>query len=111
MNEVFHCKYCGKPNSFQRRGTQMNKYLHVCLGILGKELGYTMDEIKTVMKYHFGYYHELASEKTGETIIVYDETSKMNSKQCSEFIEQIIRFAAEQGINIESPEEHFNKVA
>jgi len=34
---------------------------------------------------------------------------KMDSKECSEFINQIVRFASEQGIVISSPEEYFQK--
>ncbi len=85
----------------------MNKYLHVCIGILGNELGYDIEEMKSVLKNHFGYCKKVTDKMTGEEIIVYEETSKMNSKECGIFIEQIIRFAAEQGIVIATPQEYY----
>ena len=106
---IYKCQKCGFPNSFQKRSSRMNKYLHVCIGILGNELGYDINEMKSVLKSHFGYFKTVPNKLTGEEVISYDETSKMNSKECSEFINQIIRFASEQGIVIATPEEYFEK--
>jgi len=106
---IYTCASCGAPNSFSKRSSRMNKYLHVCIGILGNELGYDIEEMKSVLKVHFGYYKMTVNKATGEEIITYAETSKMNSKECSEFINQIVRFASEQGILISSPEEYFQK--
>ncbi len=106
---IYTCQYCGKPNEFAKRSNKQNAYMHLALTILGNELGYDVNEAKQVMKHHFGMYKELVDKKTGESIIIYDETSKMNSKEMSEFIEKIIRFAAEQGIVIDSPEDYYSK--
>lgn len=106
---IYTCKRCGFPNELTKRSNQTNKYLHVILKILGDHLGYEIDEIKTLMKYHFKYYTELTNKETGETVLVYTETSKMDSKTCAEFIDKIIRFAAEHGCVIDDPETYYSK--
>ena len=106
---IYTCSHCGQANEFSKRSSRINKYLHVCIGILGNELGYDIEEMKSVLKVHFGYYKMTVNKATGEEVITYAETSKMNSKECGTFIEQIIRFASEQGIVISSPEEYFQK--
>lgn len=103
----YFCKYCGKQNFVETRTNQQNKYFHKIVSILAEEFGNTVDEMKCNLKIEFGYYHEGTNKKTGEMYIVYNETSKMNKKELSEFTEKIIDFAGSYGIEILTPEEYF----
>lgn len=104
---IYKCSKCGFPNEINKRSNKMNRYLHLAIGILANELGYDANEMKDVLKYHFGLYKKIVNKQTGEEIISYAETSAMTSGECSQFIEQIVRFGAEQGISILTPEEYF----
>lgn len=103
----FKCKYCQKENVLNKRSTNQNAYLHYCFGKIAEVTGYTLDEVKCLLKIEFGHFTESANKKTGETFIVYSETSKMDSKTFSDFTENVLLFAnSKLNLNLLTPEEY-----
>ena len=104
---IYTCKYCGKPNDLKKRSNDQNAYLHLLFGKIAEHTGYTLDEVKCLMKIEFGHFTESANKKTGETFIVYSETSKMDSKTFSDFTENVLLFAnSKLNLNLLTPEEY-----
>lgn len=105
---VYTCKYCGKPNDLKKRSNDQNAYLHLLFGKIAEHTGYTLDEVKCLMKIEFGYSTESANKKTGETFTMYHETSKMSSKELSKCTEEVLLFAnSKLQLNILTPEEFY----
>lgn len=89
------------------RTLQQNKYFHKCCSILGNEIGYTVEEMKVILKKEFGMYDEVHDKKTGEVLINWKSTADLTKKDFAELTENLLRFAAEQGVVIQTPEEFF----
>ena len=100
---IYICSKCGFPNELTKRSNQQNKFLHFMIGLRAKHTGNTFEEEKCYLKYEHGFY----SEKTigGKSVIVYEETSKMNSKRMAEFIDLVFMQSNSEGINIMTIEE------
>lgn len=87
-----------------KRTNRQNAYLHVCLGFVAQETGYTIEEAKTLMKRQFGRY--LVYQKNGETF--YKTTAELDTLQLTEFIEYIRHTASESlGVYIPTPEQYY----
>ena len=73
------------------------------IGLRAKHTGNSFEEEKCYLKYEHGFY----SEKTigGKSVIVYEETSKMNSKRMAEFIDLVFMQSNSEGISIMTIEE------
>ena len=85
-----------------KRTNQQNAYLHAILTEWACECGYTLAEMKCAAKAACGYvYH-----KGG--VVMYRETSKMDTKELSDFTEKLRNVAAQQDVYLMSPEE-FNQ--
>ena len=102
---IYICSKCGFPNELTKRSNQQNKFLHFMIGLRAKHTGNSFEEEKCYLKYEHGFY----SEKTigGKSVIVYEETSKMNSKRMAEFIDLVFMQSNSEGISIMSPIEFF----
>lgn len=83
-----------------RRSHQQNAYLHAIITEYAIECGYSLPEMKCAVKAALGYSYV----KGGVTM--YRETSKMNSKELSEFTDKLRKLAAENGVYLMSPEEY-----
>jgi hypothetical protein len=82
------------------RSLDQNAYFHKIVSIWAEDIGYTIDEAKTVIKRELGYYYE----KNGNKFLI--STATMDSKTMSELIEKFIIWAgAEFGIYLPSSEE------
>ena len=84
-----------------KRSASQNAYLHVCISIYAIELGYTLDEAKTLLKRLCPF---MVYEKNGFKFI--KKTSGMDSKELTDFIDWIRNHAAQQNINIPTSEEY-----
>jgi glutamate-1-semialdehyde aminotransferase len=94
------CKHDFIPNN---RTSQQNKYLHAILGEIADQTGYSLNEVKQIMKYTFGLYHK------NKIVTVYDSTADMTKEQLGDFIDKIVMLASEKlGMVILSPEEYFS---
>ena len=102
---IYICSKCGFPNELTKRSNQQNKFLHFMIGLRAKHTGNTFEEEKCYLKYEHGFY----SEKTigGKSVIVYEETSKMNSKRMAEFIDLVFMQSNSEGISVMSPIEFY----
>ena len=85
----------------EHRSLSQNAYLHVCISMYAIHFGSTLNEAKTDLKRacHFMVY-----EKKGKKYL--KETSKMDSKQLTSFIEWIRNYASGNGCYIPSSEEY-----
>lgn len=83
------------------RSISLNSFLHVCISLFAIEYGYSLDEAKTLLKRKCSF---MIYEKNG--IKFLKKTSKLNNKQCSEFVEFIRNYASKQGLYIPDAEEY-----
>lgn len=85
----------------KRRTIQQNSYLHVLFSLWGSEYGYTISESKKKIKDScpFGTY-----KKNGE--IFYVETSKMNTKELTEFIDWFRNYSSTNGLYLPTSDEY-----
>lgn len=84
------------------RTNQQNKYLHVLIGLIAISEGYTLDEMKQLLKNKGG----VAYIKDGN--IFYKRTSDMDTKQIGEFIDFVFNFGSDLGLNMPTPEDYNN---
>lgn len=84
----------------KKRTIQQNKYLHVVITLFAIEVGYTLDESKTVLKRECYF---MVYEK--EDMKFLKRTRDLNTKELTDFIEWIITYAGKMGIYIPSSEE------
>jgi hypothetical protein len=98
----------------KKRSSQQNRYLHAAFTILSKELiNYTGDErytaamVKDIVKCKF-LTVDMINENSGEVIgTSIKSTTELSTFEMNEFIENMIRWAAEQfNINIPYPNEN-----
>ena len=87
----------------EARTIDQNSYLHVLLGVLALEFGYTIEEVKQVFKKKrkdlFTY------KKNGYTFT--RGTSGLNTFECSQFTDWLIEWAnVNYGIRLMTPEEY-----
>ena len=95
------CKHDFIPDN---RTSQQNKYLHAILGEIAEHTGHSLNEVKQIMKYKCGLFHE-----TRYGVIIYESTADMTKEQLGDFIDKIVIFASENlGMVILSPEEYFS---
>lgn len=95
-----------------KRSLNQNNYIHLLFTIFAKELtsltgtNYSPETVKNMCKLKFALI-DVVDEKTGEVIGQdLEATSKMSKSRCSEFTEDIIRWAADQfGIILPYPNE------
>jgi len=84
----------------EKRTNAQNRYFHFCIKIISEETGYTIKEMKTVMKREFGYYYE----KNGMKFL--RSTAEMDTAELSKFTDEVRNWAAMEGYYILSPEEY-----
>lgn len=83
------------------RSVSQNAYLHVCITLYAIEFGSTLNEAKTDLKRMCEF---MRYEKNGNHYL--KETSKMDSKELTDFIEWIRNHSANQGCYIPTSEEY-----
>jgi len=83
------------------RSISQNAYLHVVISLYSIEYGYTLDEGKTLLKRMCDF---MIYEKEGHKFL--KQTSKMDSKELTEFVEWIRNHSSNEGLYIPSSEEY-----
>ena len=81
------------------RTINQNSYLHALMALFGGEFGWTIEQAKQVVKVRLGYVYEWH----GETF--YTETSRMNSKELTEFIDKFRNLSSDQGLYLPTSSE------
>lgn len=89
------------------RSIRQNRYFYKVVSIIAEHLGYTVEEMKCLLKIEFGMYDEGINKKTGETFYIYHSTADLTKKQFSDLTEKILIFGNKLGINILTPEEYW----
>ena len=85
----------------ERRTIQQNSYFHVACKILSDYSGYTVPEMKIIIKDQLEF---MVYEKKGHRF--YKSTSDLTKEEFSELIEFVRGFGETHGCYIPSPEEH-----
>lgn len=85
----------------KKRSISINAYLHVCIDLYAINFGYSKDEAKTYLKRKCNF---MAYEKKGSCFL--KQTSKLDNKECSQFVEWIRNFSALNGCYIPTSEEY-----
>lgn len=91
----YEIKKVRKPRSLKQ-----NKYLHKLFALYSIEFGSTLAETKTDIKRALGYYYE----KGGKRYLA--NTSEMDSKDLTDFIEKFRKLSADRGLYLPSAEEY-----
>jgi len=85
----------------KKRSVNQNAYLHVCITLFAIDVGYTLEESKTVLKRECSF---MRYTKDGNVFL--KRTRDLDTKELTDFIEFIIDFAGVQGISIPTSEEY-----
>lgn len=90
-----------------RRSMDQNGWIHLLFTFYAIEYGYTKQEAKDLLKdeCHFMSYKKIRNE-TGEEFIFRKQTSRLDKRECSEFIEWIYNYAGKNGFSLPSVEEY-----
>ena len=83
------------------RTINQNKFLHVLITLFGIELGYTIEEAKTLLKRNCSF---MVYEKKNEQFL--RRTRDMNTKELADFITWIMKFAIDKGIYLPSADDY-----
>lgn len=87
------------------RSTAQNNLLHMWIGIVAQELGYTRDAMKTILVEKFLGYEEVTT-KSNKVIKTLRSTSKLKVDEFTEFLAEIDMFMAEWSITLPHPEDY-----
>lgn len=90
-----------------KRTLSQNDWIHVLITLYAIEYGYTMDESKNLLKSEcpFMSYKKVRTDLEGELVFL-KQTSKLDKKECSEFIEWIYDYAGKNGCHLPTVEEY-----
>lgn len=93
-----------------RRSLDQNGWLHMLITLYAIEFGHTMEEAKTILKRecHFMRYSKKTQEG-GKEIQFLKQTSRLDTKECSEFIEWIYTFAGQNGCHLPTKDEYLER--
>ena len=83
---------CEVKKIHPKRSLSQNSYLHVLFALWGNEFGYTIDEAKQTIKWQLGYTY--TNKKLGYDTIYYRNTSKMDTKELTIFIDKFRDWSA-----------------
>ena len=86
------------------RSDKQHRYFHACISILSKELGYTSEEMKSIVKMKF-LKREKVNEQTGEIFEYLLETHKLSKEDFSEFKNNFMNWSAQLGVILPLPDE------
>lgn len=81
----------GKKN---KRSLASNRFYWKIIDLINKETGNDKDEIHTFFKKKF-LPKEFTDYETGDIYMSYNSTAKLNTKEMSEYLDNVIRFTAE----------------
>jgi hypothetical protein len=85
----------------KKRTIKQNSYMHVLFSLLAIELGYTLEETKTVLKRECPF---MVYDKEGMKFL--KRTRDLNTKELTDFIEWVRNYAGKIGIYLPSSEEY-----
>ena len=86
----------------RNRSTQQNRYYWLCVQIVAGELGYSREEMHSIIGYKF-LKREKVNEETGEVFEYIESTTKLSTTEFISFMDDFTRWSAEH-LNIILPE-------
>jgi len=90
-----------------KRTLSQNAYLHVCITLFAIEFGWTREEAKTQLKKLCPFMrYEKINSKSGNKAVFMKQTSMLDKKEMTDFIEWIREFCGKQGCYIPTAEEY-----
>lgn len=98
------CEKCSKPIS---RTEAQNRYFHKILTIWGNDAGYSLEEMKVLVKHELGLYKLFPNKRTGEELIVYESSANWDRGKFARVTEWILHTANTQGIRLLTPGEFY----
>lgn len=107
---IFECPHCKGLIEMDYKTNPQNRYFHLCCKLIGEHFGYTMPDMKHLLKEHFELYKEFPNKKTGEIKRRYLSIAELTKKEMTELIDNVYNFARDYNINILTPEEYFLKI-
>lgn len=90
--------------------SQLGYYFAGIISEHHKHFGYTKDEFYAALIEHCGKL-QVVNKKTGEVEYLPFTVSRRSKMQMVELIDNVVRFLAENGIVVQSPEEYYEKMA
>jgi len=87
-----------------KRSLSQNAYLHVVITLFAMEYGLRLNEAKTDLKRECDF---MTYENNGKKYL--RETSQMDTKELTEFIEWIRNYASQQGLYIPTADEYLQE--
>lgn len=89
----------------QNRSLDQNGYFHKIVSIWADDIGYTIEEAKTVIKRELGYYYE----KNGQKFL--ESTATMDTKRMAELTDKFRTWSSSEfGIYLPEPDEYLKGV-
>jgi len=89
----------------QNRSLDQNSYFHKIVSIWADDIGYTIEEAKTVIKRELGYYYE----KNGQKFL--ESTATMDTKRMAELTDKFRTWSSSEfGIYLPEPDEYLKGV-
>jgi len=90
-----------------RRSLNQNAWMHMLFTFFAIEFGYRTHEAKTHLKRKCPFMrYEYVNEDTGEVEHFLRETRRLDKKECSDFIEWIYNYSAQNGCPLPTLEEY-----
>ena len=85
------------------RTIQQNRYLHLIIGMMAKELGYDAEELKEIIKFKF-LKEEVVDENSGEVYPYIKSTAKLTKDEFSDLVDSIKHWSSDEfGIILPDP--------
>ena len=97
------CKNVELKALMPKRTIKQNSYLHVIISLYSITFGYTLLEAKTDLKRECSF---MRYEKNGNWYL--KETSKLTTKELTDFIEWIRNYSSNDGLYLPTPEEYLS---
>lgn len=92
-----------------KRSLAQNNLFHLYIGIMAKELGYELEDMKEIIKFKF-LLAEKASERTGEIMQYIRQTRGLTKLEFIDLIDGLIRFASTLQIVLPDPQGHYDEI-
>lgn len=103
--------WCVRVDEYKpKRSLSQNRCFHAMCGELAKHKGYSPEEMKVLIKAHFGLFHYVANKKTGEVIPALKSTADLSVEDFANLITNTEILCAKEGIVCQRDEDYFEAI-
>lgn len=107
---IINCPHCKELIEISDKTNPQLRYIHLIFKLCGEKFGYTSEQMKLLLKKHFGYYETFVNKKTGEELIEFKTLANFTMQEMTEFIQNCYFFATDHGVKILTPGEYYEKI-